>query len=97
MNAPTLHRKLEKLVGTRFDYLGEPWVLVEVLQELDSLVLRRCTHCSTAMVQRNSYGQATRRVDDTLTLPLTDTVTGGYSTEVIHLLSGKLSRRSPNV
>jgi hypothetical protein len=91
MTAATLHRKLERLVGHRFEFRGEPWILVEILSDLDSLVLRRCADCRSGSVQRNSYGQPTRRVDNTLTLPLSDASTGGYSTEVITLLAGRRS------
>ena len=87
--ATTLLGKLERLVGQRFDYRGEDWILVEVLGDIDSLVLRRYSSRGGRTVQRNSYGQPTRRVDDMLTLPLTDAATGGYSPDVISLLAGR--------
>mgnify|MGYP001597871806 FL=1 len=87
--ATALLSKLERLVGQRFDYLGEAWVLVEVLGDIDSLVLQRCSSRGGRTVQRNSYGQPTRRVDDVLTLPLTDAATGGYSPDVLGLLAGR--------
>ena len=90
MTAETLHRKLERLVGDRFDYLGEPWVLIEILADIDSMVLRRCEECDRQRaVQRNSYGMPTRRADGTLTLPISNALSGGFSDEALTLLAGR--------
>jgi hypothetical protein len=90
MTADPLHRKLEKLVGDRFDFLGEAWVLIEVLADIDSVVLRRCVECGRQRaVQRNSYGMPNRRVDGTLTLPISDADSGSYSDDVLTLLAGR--------
>lgn len=89
MTVLTLHRKLKNLLGERFAYLDEEWVLIEVLSDIDSLVLRRQADRGPSVVQRNSYGMATRRVTDTLTIPISDADTGTYSDEVLLLLSGR--------
>lgn len=92
MTSLALHRKLENLLGEGFEYLGDQWVLIEVLEDIDSLVLRRQAEDGSHVVQRNSYGMPTRRVADTLTLPISDSDTGAYSDEVMLLLTGR--RRS---
>lgn len=99
MTVLALHRKLEGLLGERFDFLGDEWVLIEVLGDIDSLVLRRQAEDGSRIVQRNSYGMPNRRVAGTLTLPISDAETGAYSDEVLLLLagrrrSGQLSTRS---
>lgn len=89
MATDTLHRKLRQLTGDRFDYLGEVWVLIEVLGDIDSVVLRRCADCTPRGVQRNAYGIPTRRVEDTLTLQISDGSGAGYSEDILVLLEGR--------
>jgi len=89
MSSDILHSKLLQLVGEQFDFIADRWVLIEVLGEMDSLVLRRCSDCHNRRVQANSYGQPTRRVVDTLTIPISDPATGGYSEDVLTLLAGR--------
>lgn len=89
MTVLSLHRKLENLLGQRFTYLGDEWVLIEVLSDIDSLVLRRQAGGGPSVVQRNSYGMPTRRVTNTLTIPISDADTGTYSDEVLLLLAGR--------
>ena len=81
-----MHDKLQKLVGKSFSYLGYQWILIEILPELDSLVLRRLD--ATKRVQANQYGDANRFCDETVTLKITDPDTLGYSEEITTLLSG---------
>ena len=88
MRADTLHRKLQNLIGTRFDYLGEVWILIEVLTDLDQLVLRRCEGCAPGRLQQNVYGMPNRRVEDTLTLAISDPEGDGYSEDILVLLEG---------
>ena len=57
MSSEPLYRKLQNLVGEQFEYIGDRWVLIEVLRDLDSLVLRRSEGDATRYVQHNSYGQ----------------------------------------
>lgn len=92
MTAETLHRKLRQLIGDRFDYLGEVWVLIEVLGDVDSVVLRHCTECAPRGVQRNAYGIPTRRVEDTLTVQISDAGGEGYSQDILVLLEGHHAR-----
>ncbi len=91
MTADTLHRKLQKLIGTRFDYLGEVWILIEVLADLDQLVLRRCHGCAPGRLQQNAYGMPNRRVEDTLTLAISDEDGDTYSEDILVLLEGRQS------
>ncbi len=89
MSADLLHRKLRRLIGDRFDYLGEVWVLIEVLADADSIVLQRCADCPPRSVQRNAYGIPHRRAEDTLTLPISDRSGEGYSEDILVLLEGR--------
>ena len=89
MSADTLHRKLRQLIGDRFDYLGEIWVLIEVLADSDSIVLRRCADCPPRGVQLNAYGVPNRRAEDTLTLRISDRSGDAYSEDILVLLEGR--------
>ncbi|MCG6966721.1 MAG: hypothetical protein LJE59_09435 [Chromatiaceae bacterium] len=90
----TLHRKLRQLIGDRFDYLGEVWILIEVLADSDSIVLRRCEHCKASSVQRNAYGVPNRRVEDTLTLRISDNSGAAYAADLLVLLEGRQTTSS---
>ena len=92
MTVDILHRKLQKLIGTRFDYLGEVWILIEVLADLDQLVLRRYDGCAPGRLQQNVYGMPNRRVKDTLTLAISDSYCDAYSEDILVLLEGRQSR-----
>lgn len=85
-----LHIRLRQLVGQRFNYLGEIWVLIEVLGDDDSVVLRPCVECTKNSVQRNAYGEPNRRVSSTITLPISDKSGGAYSQDILLLLEGRL-------
>jgi hypothetical protein len=89
MTTDSLHRKLQKLIGDRFDYLGEVWILIEVLSDVDSVVLRRCKDCKRGTVQRNVYGLPNRRVENTLTLHISDPSGEAYSEDIMVLLEGR--------
>lgn len=88
MSDDSLHRRLRPLIGKRFDYLGEVWVLIEVLVDIDAVVLRRCKDCQRGTVQRNAYGQPNRRLSDTLTLPISASDKEGFSQDLLALLEG---------
>ena len=88
MTANALHHRLRQLIGQRFNYLDDIWILVEVLGDDDSVVLRRCTDCGPRPVQRSVYGMPTRRVEDNLTLPISGG-DGGYSQDLLVLLEGR--------
>lgn len=89
MTTNSLHRKLRKLIGDRFDYLGEVWILIEVLGDADSVVLRRCENCEPSSLQSNAYGIPNRRVEDTLSLPISDHSGDGYSEDILVLMEGR--------
>ena len=94
MTADTLHRKLQVLIGDAFDYLGEVWVLIEVLGDVDSVVLRRCKDCEPGALQRNAYGMPNRRAEDTLTMRISDRSGEAYSEDILVLLEGRQSKGS---
>lgn len=87
MHETNLHHRLLQLLGGRFQYLGHLWILIEVLADSDSVVLRRCSPRPDRTVQRNAYGVPNRRVEDTLTLRISDNE-GGYSQDLLVLLEG---------
>jgi len=89
MTADSLHRKLQILIGDRFDYLAEVWILIEVLGDADSVVLRRCKDCKSRSLQQNVYGVPNRRVEDTLTLHISDPTGNAYSEDILVLLEGR--------
>jgi hypothetical protein len=97
MRSEPLSQKLQHLVGEQFDYVGKRWVLIEVLQDLDSLVLRHGDGVGHAAVQHNSYGHPNRRVKGTLTVPISDPKTGGYSDAALLLLGGRLKSANQTV
>lgn len=88
MSDDSLHRRLRPLIGKRFDYLGEVWILIEVLVDIDAVVLRRCQDCQRRGVQRNAYGQPNRRVGDTLTIPISASDSEGFSHDLLAMLEG---------
>lgn len=94
MSDDPLYRKLRQFIGQRFDYLGEIWVLIEVLGDDDSVVLRRCIECGPGSVQSNAYGEPTRRASGTLTLPISASGGEGYSQDILLLLEGRQSPAS---
>ena len=91
MTAKSLHRRLQKLIGDRFDYLGEVWILIEVLSDVDSIVLRRCRDCTPGTLQQNAYGIPSRRVEDTLTMQISNRTGEAYSEDILVLLEGRQS------
>ena len=91
MTSANLHRKLQQLIGQQFLYLGEVWILIEILSDMDSVVLRRCRDCGRADVQQNLYGMPNRRAGDTLTLPISDSSGESYSQDLMLVLEGRSS------
>ena len=89
MTGEGLHRRLHPLIGDRFAYLGDIWVLIEVLSDTDSVVLRRCEDAGRGNVQQNMYGMPTRRAQDIMTLQISDAAGGGYSDDIMVLLEGR--------
>ena len=92
MNDDALYHRLRQLVGDRFDYLGNVWVLVEVLADLDSVVIRHCSECDTATMQADMYGHPRFDAQRTLTLRVSDAVGDGYSEDLLLLLEGRRGR-----
>ncbi|HPE80075.1 MAG: hypothetical protein R3E46_04505 [Sedimenticolaceae bacterium] len=88
MTTDALHRRLRQLIGGRFDYLGEVWILIEVLGDIDSVVLKRCKDCQPRSVQENAYGVPNRRAANTLSLKISDLSGEGYSEDILMLLEG---------
>lgn len=84
-----IHQRMQRLVGERFDYLDEAWVLIEVLSDIDCIVLQRCAECNRVAVQPDLYGMPRRRVDGTMTLRISGSDGEGYSDDVLVLLEGR--------
>ncbi|HHI76795.1 MAG TPA: hypothetical protein ENJ94_06445 [Gammaproteobacteria bacterium] len=90
MTSP-LHRNLRRLVGRRYRYLSDDWLLIDVLGDEDCVVLQRLPDGSPEPLQADQYGHARRRVPETLTLPISsaddpDT----YSEELLLLFQGAI-------
>ncbi|WP_043107769.1 hypothetical protein [endosymbiont of unidentified scaly snail isolate Monju] len=87
MSSP-LHRNLRKLIGRRYRYLSDDWVLIDILGDEDCVALQRLPSGGPNPLQTDQYGLARRRVPETLTLPISsaddpDT----YSEELLLLFS----------
>ena len=90
MSESGIHSRLRALIGQRFRYGGEVWVLHEVLGDEDAVVLLREQHVTDSPLQGNLYGQGVRRSQETLTLPLSGGDGEYYSSELHDLLAGRL-------
>lgn len=89
MTSRDLHHRLHSLIGERFRYVDELWVLIEILHDADQVVLRRCTECAGGSVQRDAFGVPSRRVMQTLSLRISDAAGDGYSEDLLVLLEGR--------
>ncbi len=86
-----MHAQLIRLIGKRFRYKGDVWVIVEVMREEDALVIVPEQATRERRIQADQYGNATRRCERCITLPLSDPDDpDSYSPEVMELLSGAL-------
>lgn len=81
-----MYDRLAQLIGKQFSYLGCDWLLIEIMPELDSLVLRRLGQHNE--VQANQHGSPNRFCKETLTLKISNPDNQGYSEELTILLSG---------
>jgi hypothetical protein len=88
MSHDPIYHRLQQIIGDRFHYLDEIWILIEVLSDVDSVVLQRCKDCQPQHVQQNLYGMPNRRAMETLTLRISDVNGQGYSEDVLILLEG---------
>lgn len=88
----SFHTRLRPLIGQRFRYGGEVWVLHEILGEEDAVVLLRDQHVTDSPLQGNLYGHGIRRSQESLTLPLSSAEGDDYSSELHDLLAGRLLR-----
>ncbi len=59
---------LRGLIGKQARYHGRVYEIIEVLDDVPSLVLRDCSHHT--IIQADQHGEAHRRVPPTLTLPV---------------------------
>jgi hypothetical protein len=86
-----MHSQLTKLIGKRFRYQGQVWTIVEVMREEDALVIMPEEVTRERRIQADQYGNATRRCDRCMTLPLSDPEDpDSYSPQVMELLAGSL-------
>lgn len=66
----TLMRQLHALLGRHVEYSGHTCQIIEILDSERSLVIR--CEGKDRVIQGNQFGEATRRVQETHTLPLFD-------------------------
>ena len=86
-----MYSQLTKLIGKRFIYQGQVWMMVEVLREEDAVVIVPEQAALNKQIQTDQYGHATRRCEECKTLPLTNKEgSDAYSDEVMSLLSGRI-------
>ena len=86
-----MHTQLIKLIGKRFIYQGKVWIIMEVMREEDALVIVPEQAAQDKRIQADQYGNANRRCDRCVTLPLSDPEDpDSYSKEVMELLAGSL-------
>ncbi|MGD2118720.1 MAG: hypothetical protein PVG66_10190 [Chromatiales bacterium] len=83
-----MYEKLEKLVGKQFVFNGCVWLLIEILPEMDSLVLRR--QDDSKRIQGDQFGAPTRKCSETLTLQISNEDGSEFSAELTRLLAGKI-------
>ena len=82
-----MHERLLKLVGKKFNYLGNRWVLIEVMPENDSVVLQRDE--GLKQIQSNRHGSPNRFSTETLTVKISSPDSDDeFSEEIGILLSG---------
>lgn len=85
-----LHQRLRKMIGDRFDYLGKPWVMVEILPDVDGVVLKRCgDRQERAVLTPDVYGIPNRLSAETLMVPVSSADHDGYSDDLLMLLEGR--------
>lgn len=85
-----IHARLRTLIGQRFRYGGQIWILHEILAEEDAVVLLREQDSAASPLQGNLYGHGIRRSQESLTLPLSNDSDDDYSAELHDLLAGRL-------
>lgn len=88
MDTETIIKRIRPLIGSHFDYLGHEWMLLEVLADEQQLVLASADHEAT--IQANLYGQPSRRVPETVMIPLYGSDGETFSEEFLELLSHRL-------
>jgi hypothetical protein len=86
-----MRKKLTRLIGKRFLFRGKTWLLVEILEEENALVVSSASSTLQEHIQTNQYGQPCRLSRECLTLPLYNEASDAYSNSVMELLSGAIS------
>ncbi len=87
-----MHTQLTKLIGQRFLFRGKVWIIVEILREEDALVVAPEQAAQNQRIQADQYGNAMRRCDHCITLPLSSEDNADeYSADVMELLSGRIA------
>jgi len=87
-----MHDKISKLIGEKFDYQGETWIMVEVLTAEDAIVITPENTFSSKRIQDDQYGQARRRCVECVTLKISSDDGSGYSDNLLKMLAGHLSK-----
>lgn len=90
-----MHEKITKLIGEKFIFRGQVWIMVEVLRSDDAVVITPEKKLHTqGRIQADQYGQAHRRCPECVTLELSNREGNGYSESVMELLSGHFTKSS---
>ncbi|MES9900162.1 MAG: hypothetical protein ABW148_14240 [Sedimenticola sp.] len=79
--------RIRPLIGNRFRYLGQTWVLIEVLADEENLVLADTSQ--DGPIQTDQYGQALRRGPENLLVPLFGDDPESFSEELLEVLANK--------
>lgn len=73
---------LRELIGTRLRYQGRLYKVIDLLEEEVELVLESVDGVA---IQTDQFGEAHRRVPETLTVPVWDPIRGTLHEEFTHL------------
>lgn len=85
----SLHTRLRQLIGQSFEFRSMQWRLIDVIIDDDQVVLQRLNG-PAELIQDNQFGQAHRRVSETLCLPISAADhQDQYSDELLALLQGR--------
>jgi hypothetical protein len=68
MDIESLPQQLRSLIGTRLEHQGQSCRIIEVVEPGPTLILQ-CEN-SDGVIQANQYGDATRRVPRTISIPV---------------------------
>jgi len=89
-----LLQRLRKLIGRDCEFLGKHCRLVEILEDEGVLVLE--THEQLPPIQKDQYGHASYRANDTMQIPIFGRDGTSFSEEIMDLLACLSTRGDDN-